>query len=142
MNLHPADAIVLVVYLIGITVLGAWMGRKVSSSADYFMPRRFGKLTMIMHAFGTGTASDQAVIVASATARNGLSGIWFQWMWLFPTPFYWLIAPIMPSFPCNHDRRCLRTSLQPKRRDAVRCRWHRGNGSEDWLDAEGSWCID
>lgn len=98
MNLHPADAIVLVVYLIGITVLGAWMGKKVSSAADYFMPRRFGKLTMIMHAFGTGTASDQAVTVASATAKNGLSGIWYQWMWLFPTPFYWLIAPVMRRF--------------------------------------------
>lgn len=98
MNLHPVDAIVLVVYLIGITVLGSWMGRKVSSAADYFMPRRFGKLTMIMHAFGTGTASDQAVTVASATAKNGLSGIWYQWMWLFSTPFYWLIAPIMRRF--------------------------------------------
>jgi Na+/proline symporter len=98
MNLHPVDAIVLVVYLIGITVLGAWMGRRVRSAADYFMPRRFGKLTMILHAFGTGTASDQAVTVASATARNGLSGIWYQWMWLFSTPFYWLIAPIMRRF--------------------------------------------
>ena len=98
MSLHPVDAIVLVVYLIGITVLGSWMGRQVSSAADYFMPRRFGKLTMIMHAFGTGTASDQAVTVASATAKNGLSGIWYQWMWLFSTPFYWLIAPIMRRF--------------------------------------------
>ncbi|MBM4082285.1 MAG: hypothetical protein FJ278_21455, partial [Planctomycetes bacterium] len=24
----------------------------------------------------------------------GLGGIWYQWMWLFCTPFYWLIAPI------------------------------------------------
>ena len=98
MNLHSVDAIVLVVYLIGITFLGSWMGRKISSASDYFMPRRFGKTTMIMHAFGTGTASDQAVSVAAATAKNGLSGIWFQWMWLFSTPFYWLIAPIMRRF--------------------------------------------
>lgn len=98
MNLHPVDAIVLVAYLIGITFLGSWMGRRISSASDYFMPRRFGKATMIMHAFGTGTASDQAVSVAAATAKNGLSGIWFQWMWLFSTPFYWLIAPIMRRF--------------------------------------------
>ena len=98
MNLHPVDALVLVVYLIGITFLGAWMGRKIQSANDYFMPRRFGKATMIMHAFGTGTASDQAVSVAAATAKFGLSGIWFQWMWLFSTPFYWLIAPIMRRF--------------------------------------------
>lgn len=98
MNLHPVDAVVLVAYLIGITVLGSWMGRKISSASEYFMPRRFGKATMIMHAFGTGTASDQAVSVAAATAKHGLSGIWFQWMWLFSTPFDWLIAPIMRRF--------------------------------------------
>lgn len=98
MNLHTVDAIVLVLYLIGITILGSWMGRKISSSSEFFMPRRFGKFTMIMHAFGTGTASDQAVSVAAATAKNGLSGIWYQWMWLFSTPFYWLIAPIMRRF--------------------------------------------
>ncbi|MEE2640303.1 MAG: sodium:solute symporter family protein [Planctomycetota bacterium] len=98
MQLHPIDAIVLVLYLLGITLLGSWMGRRISSAAEFFMPRRFGKATMIMHAFGTGTASDQAVTVASATAKNGLSGIWFQWMWLFSTPFYWLIAPLMRRF--------------------------------------------
>ena len=51
-----------------------------------------------MHAFGTGTASDQAVTVASATVRSGLSGIWYQWLWLLVTPFYWVIAPIMRRF--------------------------------------------
>lgn len=95
MNLHPIDVFVLISYLLGITFLGAWMGRRIHKAADYFMPRRFGKATMIMHAFGTGTASDQAVSVAAATAKHGLSGIWFQWMWLFSTPFYWLIAPVM-----------------------------------------------
>lgn len=97
-NLHIADAVVLITYLAGITVLGAWAGRKISSVAEYFMPRRFGRSAMIMHAFGTGTASDQAVTVAAATASNGLSGIWLQWMWLFCTPFYWLLAPIMRRF--------------------------------------------
>ncbi len=97
-GIHPVDAIVLIVYLIGITLLGSWMARGVTSMADYFMPRRFGKATMIMHAFGTGTASDQAVTVASATVKDGLSGIWYQWMWLFSTPFYWIIAPIMRRF--------------------------------------------
>jgi len=23
-----------------------------------------------------------------------MSGIWYQWLWLFATPFYWIIAPI------------------------------------------------
>lgn len=97
-GLDPVDAVVLVAYLLGITALGVWMSRRVRSSGDFFMPRRFGKAMMITHAFGTGTASDQAVVVASATFRNGLSGIWWQWIWLPATPFYWLIAPIMRRF--------------------------------------------
>ena len=97
-GLHPIDIAVIVLYLVGITALGIWMARRVKQVSDFFMPRRFGKGMMIMHAFGTGTASDQAVTVASATFRGGLSGIWYQWLWLFVTPFYWLIAPIFRRF--------------------------------------------
>ncbi len=96
--MHFVDSVVLVTYLLGITVLGVWTARRVTSSADFFMPRRFGKSMMIMHAFGTGTASDQAVSVAAATMRQGVSGIWYQWIWLITTPFYWLIAPIFRRF--------------------------------------------
>ncbi len=53
---------------------------------------------LIMHGFGSGTHSDQAVSVASKTFVSGLSGIWYQWLWLFVTPFFWLIAPIMRRF--------------------------------------------
>jgi Na+/proline symporter len=97
-HMHWLDAVVVAAYLFGITALGISMGRRVSSSAEYFMPRKFGKGMMIMHAFGTGTASDQAVVVSSATFAKGLSGIWYQWLWLFVTPFYWLIAPIFRRF--------------------------------------------
>lgn len=94
-GLHPIDIAVVILYLVGITALGVWTARKVKTSSDFFMPRRFGKAMMITNAFGTGTASDQAVVVASATFRRGLSGIWWQWIWLPATPFYWIIAPIM-----------------------------------------------
>ena len=97
-GLNWIDGLVVVIYLIGITVMGVWMGRRISGLDEFFMPRKFGKGMMIMHAFGTGTASDQAVTVSSATFRAGLSGIWYQWLWLFVTPFYWLIAPIFRRF--------------------------------------------
>ena len=51
------------------------MARRVHNIGDFFMPRRFGKAMMVMHTFGTGTHSDQAVSVASKTFTNGLSGI-------------------------------------------------------------------
>jgi len=98
LGLDSADVIVLGVYLLGITAIGVWAARRVKTIADFFMPRRFGKAMMITHAFGTGTHSDQAVSVASKSFTNGLSGIWYQWLWLFATPFYWLIAPMMRRF--------------------------------------------
>ena len=98
MGLHIADICVLVLYMIGMTIIGGWAARKIKSSADFFMPRRFGKVMMITFSFGTGTHSDQAVSVASKSFTNGLSGIWYQWLWLPVTPFYWLIAPIFRRF--------------------------------------------
>jgi Na+/proline symporter len=97
-GLHAIDALVLIIYLLGTTALGLWVGRRSRTVAEYFMPRKFSKPVMIMFAFGTGTASDQAVLVAAATFKNGLSGIWYQWLWLFATPFYWMIAPLMRRF--------------------------------------------
>jgi Na+/proline symporter len=93
--LHPADIAVIGFYLVGVAAIGLWSGRRIKLSADFFMPRRFGKLMMVMFSFGTGTHSDQAVGVAAKSYTSGLSGIWYQWLWLPVTPFYWLIAPIM-----------------------------------------------
>lgn len=96
--LHLADFIVLALYFLGIIVMGLWMARRINNFSEFVMPRRFGKVMMMMHTFGTGTHSDQAVAVAAKTYSNGLSGIWYQWLWLFATPFYWLIAPMMRRF--------------------------------------------
>jgi len=96
--MHAADIAVLVVYFIGIAALGVYMARKVRRMGDFIMPRKFGKAMMIMHGFGTGTHSDHAVSVSSKTFTNGLSGVWVQWLWLFSSPFYWLIAPVMRRF--------------------------------------------
>lgn len=96
--LQVADWTVLFLYFVGITVVGVWAARRIGNINDFFMPRQFGKLSLMMHAFGTGTHSDQAVSVASKTFSSGLSGIWYQWLWLFATPFFWLIAPVMRRF--------------------------------------------
>ncbi|MBN2292164.1 MAG: hypothetical protein JXM70_07045, partial [Pirellulales bacterium] len=92
---HWADIAVLTVYLLGTTAIGAWLATRIHDMGDFFMPRRFGKAMLIMHSFGTGTHSDQAVIVASKSFTSGLSGIWYQWQWLFVTPFYWLVAAVL-----------------------------------------------
>ena len=95
LGLEPLDFTMLVVYMAGITSLGLWMGKRIQSQADYFVGgRRFGKLFSIFTSFGAGTHSDQAVSVVAKTYTAGMSGIWYQWLWLFVTPFYWFIGPV------------------------------------------------
>lgn len=89
------DWLVIVVYLLGITAIGMWAVRKVKSASTFFIgERKFGKLMMMFFTFGAGTHSDQAVSVAAKTFKSGASGIWYQWLWLFVTPFFWLLAPV------------------------------------------------
>ena len=88
------DWMVIIAYLVGITFIGLWAVKKVRSAASFFIgDRKFGKVMMAFFMFGSGTHSDQAVSVAAKTYRAGVSGIWYQWLWLFVTPFFWLIAP-------------------------------------------------
>ena len=89
------DWLTLGVYLVGITAVGLWSARRVKDTADFFLGgRRFGKTFMVFFSFGAGTNGNQAVGVAAKTYSNGLSGIWYQFLWLFATPFYWIIAPV------------------------------------------------
>ena len=96
--MHWFDIFILVIYLVLVTYIGIRTMRRVKNIQEFFMPRKFGKTMMVMFTFGAGTHADQAVSVASASYTYGLSGIWYQWLWLFATPFYWLIAPVMRRF--------------------------------------------
>ncbi|VAX25421.1 hypothetical protein MNBD_IGNAVI01-1829 [hydrothermal vent metagenome] len=89
------DLAVILVYISMIVYMGWWTKNKVQNSGDYFMGGRKGsKIMMIANAFGAGTHTDQAIAVSGATYEIGLAGIWYQWIWLLATPFYWIVAPI------------------------------------------------
>ncbi|MCC6142555.1 MAG: sodium:solute symporter family protein [Candidatus Hydrogenedentes bacterium] len=101
LGIGPWDWATLIFYFVVITAMGVWTARKVVDTSDFFMAgRRFGKVFMIFFSFGAGTSGNDAVGVSSKTFTSGLSGIWFQWLWLFCTPFYWLIAPAMRRMRC------------------------------------------
>lgn len=101
LGLHWLDWIVLCLYLFGILAIGLWSYRKVHDMSDFFMGgRRFGKVFMMFFAFGSGTSSEQAVSVAAGSFRVGLAGIWYQFLWLWATPFYWILRPC--SVACGH----------------------------------------
>jgi Na+/proline symporter len=101
LRLHWLDYGLLAGYFAVMFGLGLYSARKIKSIDDYYMGgRRFGKLLMIMYAFGAGTHADFAVGVASQSYKLGMAGIWYQWLQIFNTPFYWLLSPIFRRARC------------------------------------------
>jgi Na+/proline symporter len=101
LGLHYLIWIVLVLYFIGMLVLGWWSKKGIVDREGFLLGnRQFGVAYMVMHAFGAGTHPGDVAGVTSKTVERGASGIWVSWMWMFGTPFYWLIAPILRRMRC------------------------------------------
>ncbi len=100
-GLDLAIWIVLVLYFAGMLLLGWYSKRRVRSREGYLLgERKFGTSMMVMHAFGAGTNPTDTTGCISKSVGVGGAGIWISWMWMFGTPFYWLIAPIMRRMRC------------------------------------------
>src|SRR5262249_52299121 len=94
-GLSKLDLAVVIAYLAGITAFGLYVSRRVKDTEGFFMGnRRFGKLLMVAQALTTGTRADYAIGVVGASYEIGMAGIWYQWMYIFSTPFFWLLSPI------------------------------------------------
>ncbi len=93
-RIATVDIAVIVLYLAAIAFLGIYQAVKVRSAGDYFAGgRRFNKFFMMMHALGTGTHADDPVNVTGASFQHGLSGVWYTYVYLLVTPFFWIMAP-------------------------------------------------
>ncbi|MBT3200895.1 MAG: sodium:solute symporter family protein [Phycisphaerales bacterium] len=92
---------ILAIYFAGMLAVGWWSKRGSNSQEGYLLGgRRFGVWMMIMHAFGAGTNPTDTSGCISKSMSSGAAGIWVSWMWMFGTPFYWIIAPIMRRMRC------------------------------------------
>jgi len=101
LGLHYAIWIVLILYFVGMLLMGWWSKRSIHNQEGYLLGnRQFGWPMMVMHAFGAGTHPGNVAGVMSQGVVSGASGIWVSWMWLFGTPFYWIIAPIIRRMRC------------------------------------------
>ena len=101
LGLHYAIWIVLAAYFAGMLLMGWWSKRGIHNQEGYLLGnRQFGVPMMIMHAFGAGTHPGNVAGVMSQAVVSGASSIWVSWMWLFGTPFYWIIAPIIRRMRC------------------------------------------
>jgi SSS family solute:Na+ symporter len=89
-GLHVLDAAVIVLYVAVIIWIGKRVSRRAKSSDDFYIAgRKLGGFYQFFLNFGTSTNADQAVAVARETYRQGVGGMWIQFIVLFITPFYW-----------------------------------------------------
>jgi len=89
-GLHILDAGIIILYIGIILWLGTWAGKKTKDTGDFFLAgRKLGKTTQFFLNFGCSTNADQAVAVSREIYRQGIGGMWIQFLVLFLTPFYW-----------------------------------------------------
>ncbi len=89
-GLHILDVGIIILYIGTILWLGRWAGKKTKDTGDFFLAgRKLGKTTQFFLNFGCSTNADQAVAVSREIYRQGIGGMWIQFLVLFLTPFYW-----------------------------------------------------
>ncbi|MBN2206190.1 MAG: sodium:solute symporter family protein, partial [Candidatus Aminicenantes bacterium] len=90
LGLHPLDFAIIVVFVAVMLVLGWRASRRTRTAEDFYIAgRRLGKFYQFFLNLGTSTNADQAIVVSREVYRQGIGGMWIQYLVLFLTPFYW-----------------------------------------------------
>ncbi|MGD2122542.1 MAG: sodium:solute symporter family protein [Gemmatimonadota bacterium] len=94
-GLHIIDVGIIGIYVVVILWIGRWVGRRVKDQTDFYLAgRKLGKLYQFFLNFGHSTDANQAVGVSREIYRQGLGGMWIQYLVLFLTPFYWFTVAL------------------------------------------------
>lgn len=89
-GLHVLDFAIVVVFVAFVLWLGWRASRRTKTTEDFYVAgRRLGKFYQFFLNLGTSTNADQAIIVSREVYRQGVGGMWIQYLVLFLTPFYW-----------------------------------------------------
>ena len=90
LGLNPLDAGIILAYFVIILWLGKRAHRVTKTTGDFYVAgRRLGRFYQFFLSLGQATSSEQAVAVAREVYRQGIGGMWIQYLVLFLTPFYW-----------------------------------------------------
>ena len=89
-GLHIFDILIIFLFLLVILWLGTRVAKKTKDTNEFFLAgRKLGKFYQFFLNFGCSTNADQAVAVSREIYRQGIGGMWIQFLVLFLTPFYW-----------------------------------------------------
>ncbi len=95
LGLAPADWIVLALYAGAMFWIALYARRRIRDTRDFYQgSRSFGRTLIAFLNFGNMTDAGQTAGVTREVFRQGLSGVWFQNLVLFHTPFQWFIAAL------------------------------------------------
>src|SRR4030043_1442100 len=93
LGLNALDVGIVLLYLVVILWLGRRSQRRTKDTNDFYIAgRRLRKFYQFFLNFGHATNADQAVAVAREVYRQGIGGMWIQYLVLFLTPFYWFTS--------------------------------------------------
>jgi SSS family solute:Na+ symporter len=89
-GLHWLDFAIVVAFVLTVLWLGRRAQRRTKNAEDFYVAgRRLGKFYQFFLNLGTSTNADQAIVVSREVYRQGIGGMWIQYLVLFLTPFYW-----------------------------------------------------
>jgi len=89
-GLHILDVFVILTYVVVILWIGHRASKGTKDTGDFYLAgRKLGRVYQFFLNFGCSTNADQAVAVSREIYRQGIGGMWIQFLVLFLTPFYW-----------------------------------------------------
>ncbi len=89
-GIHVVDLSIIALYIVIMIWLGKRVSKRARSEKDFYLAgRSLGKFYQFFLNLGCSTNADQAVAVSREIYRQGIGGMWIQFLVLFLTPFYW-----------------------------------------------------
>jgi SSS family solute:Na+ symporter len=96
LGLHLVDVVVVVLYVAGIIWVGIRLQRRLKDTQDFYLGgRRLGRFYQFFLNFGTATDASQASTVSREIYRQGIGGMWIQYLVIWLTPFYWFTSMLL-----------------------------------------------
>ncbi|MCI0698685.1 sodium:solute symporter family protein [candidate division KSB1 bacterium] len=92
-GLHVIDAFIIVLYFVAMIWIGKRLSARMTNTDEFYLAgRRMGRIYQFFLNFGASTDASQAAALSREIYRQGIAGMWIQYLVLFLTPFYWFTA--------------------------------------------------